>query len=276
MENEINDQKYELASLSYLKEDVKALKALMLENELHPMVIQKCKTTNASLNCKTSSSTLAHKKSKLPISMADHDGVQSGLLRPPKYLRRPNQLRLKDRQVLEYIFSDSKQSDLIVVFGGNYLQRSDFRYLGLETWVESSVITMISLFLTDEERRRSGGCSTIWYLPCRLLIYISILSSNHYCLARVIISLKTVEVWDSLADEKTPVRQSNKIKEILRNLDLAMANQIKKRLSTFSFASFCIRRAQNVPRQPNSFDCGVFVALFMIHRCRLDKRSFEA
>ncbi|KAM6571049.1 hypothetical protein CsatA_015129 [Cannabis sativa] len=54
-----------------------------------------------------------------------------------------------------------------------------------------------------------------------------------------------------------------------------MANQIKKRLSTFSFASFCIRRAQNVPRQPNSFDCGVFVALYMIHRCRLDKRSFE-
>ncbi|KAF4346634.1 hypothetical protein G4B88_028101 [Cannabis sativa] len=137
---------------------------------------------------------------------------------------------------------------------------------------------MISLFLTEEERRRSGGCSTIWYLPCRLLkeslpyrdlplhevwremdyynifvgnldfckeIYIPILSSSHYCLARVIISLKTVEVWDSLADEKTLVRQSNKIKEILRNIDLAMANQIKERPSTFSFASFCIRRAQN-------------------------------
>ncbi|KAF4354939.1 hypothetical protein G4B88_020946 [Cannabis sativa] len=107
-------------------------------------------------------------------------------------------------------------------------------------------------------------------------IYIPILSSSHYCLARVIISLKTVEVWDSLADEKSLVRQSNKIKEILRNLDLAMANQIKKRPSTFSFASFCIRRAENVPRKPNSFDCGVFVALFMIHRCRLGKRSFEA
>ncbi|KAF4364049.1 hypothetical protein F8388_011841 [Cannabis sativa] len=183
MENEINDLKYELASLSYLKEE----------------------------------------------------------------------LRLKDRQVLEYIFSDSKQIDLIVVLGDNYLQRSDFRYLGPKAWVESSVITMISLFLTEEERRRSGGCSTICYLPCRLL----------------------VEVWDSLADEKSPVRQSYKIKEILRNLDLAMANQIKKRPSTFSFASFCINRAQNVPRQPNFFDCGVFVALFMIHRCRLDKKSFD-
>ncbi|KAF4359862.1 hypothetical protein F8388_015902 [Cannabis sativa] len=200
MENEINDLKYELASLSYLKEEVKALKALMLENELHPMVI-----------------------------------------------------------------------------------------------------TMISLFLTEEER--SGGCSTIWYifhvdywlkesLPYRDLPlhevwremdYYNIFMGNldfckevsHYCLARVIISLKTVEVWDSLADEKSPVQQSNKIKKILRNLDLAMANQIKKRPSTFSFASFCICRAQNVPRQPNSFDCGVFVALFMIHRCRLDKRSFE-
>ncbi|KAF4387389.1 hypothetical protein G4B88_026468 [Cannabis sativa] len=150
MENEINDLKYELASLSYLKEE----------------------------------------------------------------------LRLKDRQVLEYTFSDSKQIDLIVVFGDNYLQRSDFRYLGSKAWVESSVITMISLFLTEEERRRSG-------------------------------------VWDSLADEKSPVRQSYKIKEILRNLDLAMANQIKKRPSTFSFASFCINHAQNVPRQPNFFDCGV-------------------
>ncbi|KAF4346296.1 hypothetical protein G4B88_000889, partial [Cannabis sativa] len=133
MENEINDLKYELASLSYLKEE----------------------------------------------------------------------LRLKDRQVLEYTFSDSKQIDLIVVFGDNYLQRSDFRYLGSKAWVESSV-----------------------------------------------------EVWDSLADEKSPVRQSYKNKEILRNLDLAMANQIKKRPSTFSFASFCINHAQNVPRQPNFFDCG--------------------
>ncbi|KAF4372041.1 hypothetical protein G4B88_001541 [Cannabis sativa] len=222
MENEINDLKYELASLSYLKEEVKALKTLVLENKLHPM------------------------------------------------------LRLKDRQVLEYIFSDSKQSDLIVVFGDNYLQHSNFRYLGPEAWVESSVITMISLFLTEEEMRKSGGCSTIWYLPCRLLIYIPILSSSHYCLARVIISLKKVEVWDSLADEKSQVRQSNKFKEILRNIDLAMANQIKKRPLIFSFASLFIHRAQNVPRQLNFFDCGVFVALFMIHRCRFDKRSFEA
>ncbi|KAF4369879.1 hypothetical protein F8388_011749 [Cannabis sativa] len=107
-------------------------------------------------------------------------------------------------------------------------------------------------------------------------IYIPILSSTHYCLARVIISLKTVEVWDSLADEKTPVRQCNKIKEILRNLDLAMANQIKKRPSTFSIASFCIRRAQNVPRQPNSFDCGVFVALFMIHSAVANRVAVEA
>ncbi|KAF4368221.1 hypothetical protein F8388_022854 [Cannabis sativa] len=223
MENEINDLKYELASLSYLKEEVKALKALMLENELHPMVIKKI--------------------------------------------------------------------DLIVVFGGNYLQHSDFRYLGPETWVELSVIAMISLFLTEEERRRSESLPyrdlplhEVWremdyynifmgILDFCKEIYIPILSSSHYCLARVIISLKTVEVWDSLVDEKSPVRQSNKIKEILRNLDLAMANQIKKRLSTFSFASFCIRRAQNVPRQLNSFDCGVFVALFMIHRCRLDDLS---
>ncbi|KAF4396734.1 hypothetical protein F8388_004702 [Cannabis sativa] len=185
MENEINDQKYELASLSYLKEDVKALKALIKEKEWW---------------------LLHHLVSSMPI-----------------------------------------------------IESLPYRDLPLhEVWRE---MDYYNIFM-----EKLDFCKEI---------YISILSSNYYCFARVIISLKTVEVWDSLADEKSPVRQSNKIKEILRNLDLAMANQIKKRLSTFSFASFCIRRAQNVPRQPNSFDCGVFVALFMIHRCRLDKRSFE-
>ncbi|XP_062087017.1 uncharacterized protein LOC133793742 [Humulus lupulus] len=97
---------------------------------------------------------------------------------------------------------------------------------------------------------------------------------KHYMLARVIIKERKVEVWDSLAHEKSPILQSSKIVEILRNLDLGLENQIKNTPCNFNFASFCIVRATNVPRQSNLYDCGVFVILFMIHGCKLDSRSF--
>uniref|UniRef100_A0A803QPX7 Ubiquitin-like protease family profile domain-containing protein n=1 Tax=Cannabis sativa TaxID=3483 RepID=A0A803QPX7_CANSA len=56
----------------------------------------------------------------------------------------------------------------------------------------------------------------------------------------------------------------------LRNLDLGLENEFTSRPSTFNFASFRIVRAANVPRQPNDYDCGIFVILFMIHRCKFD------
>ena len=60
----------------------------------------------------------------------------------------------------------------------------------------------------------------------------------------------------------------------LRNLDLFLENQIKRKPGSFNFASFGIVRGRNVPRQQNLYDCGVFVILFMMNSCKLDSRSF--
>ncbi|KAM7488048.1 hypothetical protein LguiB_025532 [Lonicera macranthoides] len=155
-----------------------------------------------------------------------------------------NTFRAKKRELLEYIFSKSvKQDQLIVASGDHSLLRFDFRYLGPNEEIESEV-------------------------------FIPILISRHYILARVLLKTKVVEVWDSLSDATQPILYSARIKDILRNLDLGLEREIRKKPGNFSFSSFRIVRASFVPRQPNGFDCGMFVILFMQSGCKVDSRSF--
>ncbi|KAF4346566.1 hypothetical protein G4B88_028547 [Cannabis sativa] len=197
--------------------------------------------------------------------------------------------------------------DVIVDCGYSFLQRHEFSKLAPNMELETEIITMVSSLLTEDERLKNEKECKIWYLPVRILndllpypnlplheswrkmhyyerfmgslkhcneIYIPLLILKHYLLARVMIKEKKVEVWDSLAHENSPILQSSKIVDILRNLDLGLENEFTSRPSTFNFASFRIVRAANVPRQPNDYDCGIFVILFMIHRCKFDGRSF--
>ncbi|KAF4394822.1 hypothetical protein F8388_015728 [Cannabis sativa] len=197
--------------------------------------------------------------------------------------------------------------DVIVDCGYSFLQRHEFSKLAPNMELEIEIITMVSSLLTEDERLKNEKECKIWYLPVRILndllpypnlplheswrkmhyyerfmgslkhcneIYIPLLILKHYLLARVMIKEKKVEVWDSLAHENSPILQSSKIVDILRNLDLGLENEFTSRPSTFNFASFRIVRAANVPRQPNDYDCGIFVILFMIHRCKFDDRSF--
>lgn len=123
----------------------------------------------------------------------------------------------------------------------------------------------------------------------------------------MLLKTKVVEVWDSLSDATQPILYSARIKDIvslklrdlystlivfqrfikchffscnvpnifqLRNLDLGLEREIRKKPGNFSFSSFRIVRASFVPRQPNGFDCGMFVILFMQSGCKVDSRSF--
>ncbi|KAF4367070.1 hypothetical protein G4B88_016782 [Cannabis sativa] len=201
-----------------------------------------------------------------------------------------NTLRNKDRDMLQYIYSNSNDTQQVIVRNSHiHLLRSDFRYLGPGKDVEITFLTMVATLLTNDERTKTCGKARRWYLPANITnetlpynnlplyqrwkkmhyydlymgsldkcneIFIPLLFSKHYILARLLVSLKKVEVWDSLADKDSPIVYSSKIKEILRNLDLGLESQIKNKPANFSFASFIIVRADYVPKQPNLFDCG--------------------
>ncbi|KAM7494966.1 hypothetical protein LguiB_029575 [Lonicera macranthoides] len=139
---------------------------------------------------------------------------------------------------------------------------------------------LLSIILRHFRHRLSfqhvNSSSFVWAKERELLEYIfsKSVKQEHYILARVLLKTKVVEVWDSLSDATQPILYSARIKDILRNLDLGLEREIRKKPENFSFSSFRIVRASFVPRQPNGFDCGMFVILFMQSGCKVDSRSF--
>ncbi|XP_065877214.1 uncharacterized protein [Euphorbia lathyris] len=106
-------------------------------------------------------------------------------------------------------------------------------------------------------------------------IYIPILHSSHFILPQILIDKRVVEVWDSLALPDRPIFQKNLIVDILRALDMGFKEQLKSKPADYNFVSFKVVRGKNVPRQPNNFDCGVFVILFMIKHCQFHSSTFQ-
>ncbi|KAM7468076.1 hypothetical protein LguiB_015638 [Lonicera macranthoides] len=155
-----------------------------------------------------------------------------------------NTFRAKERELLEYIFSKSvKQDQLIVASGDHSLLRSDFRYLGPNEEIESEKdhlphrdLPLHKVWGTMNYYKTFMGCMD----KCEEAIFIPILISRHYILARVLLKTKVVEVWDSLSDATQPILYSARIKDILRNLDLGLEREIRKKPGNFSFSSFRI------------------------------------
>ncbi|KAF4391522.1 hypothetical protein F8388_008926 [Cannabis sativa] len=189
-----------------------------------------------------------------------------------------NTLRNKDRDMLQYIYSNSNDTQQMIV-------RNNFRYLGPGKEVEITFLTMVSTLLTNDKRTKTCGKARRWYLPSNITnetlpynnlplyqrwkkmhyydlymsslnkcheIFIPLLFSKYYILARLLLSMKKVEVWDSLADKDSPIVYSSKIKEILQNLNSGLE---RNKPANFNFSSFMVVRANYVPKQPNLFDC---------------------
>ena len=58
-------------------------------------------------------------------------------------------------------------------------------------------------------------------------------------------------------------------------LGLCLEGKFRKKSTTFDFASFRFVCASFVPRQPNVFDCRVFVSMFMQSGWKIDLRLFS-
>ncbi|KAF4349964.1 hypothetical protein F8388_002172 [Cannabis sativa] len=152
--------------------------------------------------------------------------------------------------------------DVIVDCGYSFLQRHEFSKLAPNMELETEIVTMVSSLLTEDERFKNEKECKIWYLPVRIL--------------NDLLSYPNLPLHESWRKMHYYERFMGSLKHCneLRNLDLGLENQFTSRPSTFNLASFRIVRASNVPRQPNDYDCGIFVILFMIHRCKFDGRSF--
>ncbi|TXG57212.1 hypothetical protein EZV62_018525 [Acer yangbiense] len=76
------------------------------------------------------------------------------------------------------------------------------------------------------------------------------------------------EIWDSNPPRrKDDLTRLNQVRKLMQSLDIVLADDIAVAFPTsFSFMSFSISYAE-APNQPNGYDCGLFLCMFMDENC---------
>ncbi|KAJ7958534.1 Ubiquitin-like-specific protease [Quillaja saponaria] len=198
-----------------------------------------------------------------------------------------------DWKLIKYVFDPSSgPSDETLVSSSHFhLTRSEFTTLKPESFLDGMVINIVVDRLTDLGKKKS---SLDWYLPLTFSTnasndlsgfketveqhkirqnYMSRLADcekifipihtgpnlcGHFYLCVVRVKESIVEIWDSL-----PTYISRRVEKLL-GLDTIFMNDIKNNFyHGWSFAKFHIKMPENIPIQPNGYDCGMYVIKYM-------------
>ncbi|PON92167.1 Ulp1 protease family, C-terminal catalytic domain containing protein [Trema orientale] len=164
-------------------------------------------------------------------------------------------------------------SDLVIV------RRSQLMSLMPKELLDNRIINCIAHLLTMFERRRSCKKSKFWWIPTNIsrpypdLIdqytdrsqwedWVGPLSEcekNHWFIALVKLKEKEVHIYDSL---EIPEWRNGIIivDDILRGLDHAFKDEISISMpGGWSFTSFVVLKADNIPLRCTDNDCGIYV-----------------
>ncbi|GMN33143.1 hypothetical protein TIFTF001_046679 [Ficus carica] len=188
--------------------------------------------------------------------------------------------------------------ECIVETSRNYLNRRQMLCLKPGCWLEGEVINVIMEFLTDCERIATRNKAQTWYLNTRMnseamgnpldvkdfirrhryqsffmgplvhccKIYVPINPGKHWIVMLVGVDDEVVEIWDSYLYGAKSTGE-DLVYDVLTVLDAVLKDEIAStKPSGWSFSKFSIRTPQNVPQQPNLYDCGVFAINIMESR----------
>ncbi|TXG64134.1 hypothetical protein EZV62_011128 [Acer yangbiense] len=91
---------------------------------------------------------------------------------------------------------------------------------------------------------------------------------NHWYLAVFDLINRDCQIWDSNPPRrKDDVTRLNQVRKLMQSLDIVLADDIVVAFPTsFSFTSFSLSYAE-APKQPNGYDCGLFICMFMDENC---------
>ncbi|KAJ7958539.1 Ubiquitin-like-specific protease [Quillaja saponaria] len=202
-----------------------------------------------------------------------------------------------DWKLIKYVFDPSSgpSNETLVSSSHFHLTRSEFTTLKPENFLDGMVINIVVDRLTDLGKKKS---SLDWYLPLTFSTYVSNDLSGfketveqhkirqnymsrladcekifipihtgpnlcgHFYLCVVRVKESIVEIWDSLPTYIS--RRVEEVKNILLGLDTIFMNDIKNNFyHGWSFAKFHIKMPENIPIQPNGYDCGMYVIKYM-------------
>ncbi|KAM6600221.1 hypothetical protein CsatA_019830 [Cannabis sativa] len=202
-------------------------------------------------------------------------------------------------KIISYLFEKSlKSSDILVDTEFHQLERHIFQTLAPSQNINGEIINIVSEMCTHKRRDSMSKTGSNWYLttwmtskftyskksqrnggtsnPMRsfflgdlalcekIFVPVHVRSEDHWIL--LIVKMKgIIEIWDSLHGGKSVGNEI--LKEAIKNLDCFLSEEIKKLHggNKWSFTEFEVIM-MDVPQQPNTFDCGIYVINFMEER----------
>ncbi|KAK1559433.1 hypothetical protein Q3G72_014467 [Acer saccharum] len=223
------------------------------------------------------------------------------------------QLNTYDKHLITYIFDKNlPSSEVIVNLGHLQVTRKSFRTLEPTKCVDSKIINLIPEYKTMVFKSKRSQLS--WFLPTNYAysvftcvdgeqyslkkslsklresymsdlrrcqqIYIPINDlRNHWYLAVFDLNKRDCQIWDSNPPRrKGDLTQLNQVRKLMESLDIVLVDDIAVAFpTTFSFTSFSISY-QKAPYQPNGYDCGLLLCMFMDDNCptMLQMKSFQS
>ncbi|KAK1554102.1 hypothetical protein Q3G72_007937 [Acer saccharum] len=91
---------------------------------------------------------------------------------------------------------------------------------------------------------------------------------NHWYLAVFDLNNRDCQIWDSNPPRrKEDLTRLNQVRKLMQSVDIVLADDIAIAFPTsLSFMAFSISYAE-APNQPNGYDCGLFLCMFMDENC---------
>ncbi|KAK1587123.1 hypothetical protein Q3G72_009747 [Acer saccharum] len=181
------------------------------------------------------------------------------------------QLNIFDEQLITYIFDKKLPSSEVIVDIGNLrVTRQSFRTLEPTKFLDSEYIVFTCAVGEEYTLRKSVSKLRESYMSdlrkCQK-IYIPINDlHNHWYLVVFDLINRDCQIWDS----KPPRRKADltRLSQVRKlSLDIVLADDIAVAFPTsFSFTDCSISYAE-ASIQPNGYDCGLFVCMFMDDNC---------
>ncbi|KAL9409574.1 hypothetical protein AB3S75_047896 [Citrus x aurantiifolia] len=237
------------------------------ENLVEPLDTKQEFQTSTSMSVPVTRPAQSRRPGRYQLSLYDKvsRGVKAEFKADPFYVNNP--LSLDQLKLIQYAFDKcGNGSEIIVSTDDQFISRHNFISLLPNTALsgEQSALTVradvdgfaqaasvIKPFMPDFQR-----CQKI-YVPINDGVF-------HWFMFIVNVKEGYSEVWDPLPDGRSNRKREQQAEHILHSLDFIFHSKLPTNVKPSTrFIWFPIRSGEGVSKEPNGFDCGIYVIKFM-------------
>ncbi|KAK9174885.1 hypothetical protein WN944_026889 [Citrus x changshan-huyou] len=237
------------------------------ENLAEPLDTKKEFQTSTSMSVPTTRPARNRRSGRYQLSPYDKvsRGAKAKFKAGPFYVNNP--LSLDQLKLIQYAFDKGGNgSEIIISTDDQFISMHNFMSLLPNTALseEQSALTVGADVDGFAQAASVGKPFMLDFQRCQK-IYVPINDGAfHWFLFIVNVKEGYGEVWDPLPDGRSNRKREQQAERILHSLDSIFHSKLPPNVKPSTrFIWFPIRSGEGVPKQPNGFDCGIYVIKFM-------------